>query len=295
MTLAGHPFDTVKIRLQVQRPGEEMYRGTFHCARMILKKEGFRNGLYAGVASPLFGQMFFRAGSFLTFHATVDKLSEFTEDSASAVAAAASDSKAHRYKTLLASGAITGALIASIETPIDLVKTKLQTTYIKGVWDPSYKPPFNNFRSCVGFLYERYGALGLYQGYASTLFRNVPANALFFPVNEIAKDNLMEFRGYSSESDLTFLERLACGACAGLSYWVTVCPLDCIKTQIMMTPLIDARAQNLTYINVVKNMYKEGGIARFYQGLIPLAMRAIPACGMMFATVDALRHWLGEL
>lgn len=291
VTLAGHPFDTVKIRLQVQRPGEEMYRNTFHCARMILRKEGFRNGLYAGVASPLFGQMFFRAGSFLTFHATVEKLTCLTENSESARIGG----RAHRYKTLLASGAITGAIITFIETPIDLVKTKLQTTYIKGIWDPSYKAPFNNFRTCVRFLHSRYGAVGLYQGYSSTLFRNVPANALFFPVNEIAKDNLMEFRGYSSESDLNFADRLFCGACAGLSYWVTICPLDCIKTQIMMTPLVDFRAQQLTYVKVVKNMYAEGGVTRFYQGLLPLAMRAIPACGMMFATVDFLRHKLGEL
>ena len=43
----------------------------------------------------------------------------------------------------------------------------------------------------------------------------------------------------------------------------------------------------------MKNMYAEGGVARFYRGIVPLAARSVPACGAMFATVDLVREGLG--
>jgi solute carrier family 25 carnitine/acylcarnitine transporter 20/29 len=82
----GHPFDTLKVRLQTQggsaaAPATLLYRNTWDCLVKTLKCasssststpsflyrspkhcrwEGI-GGLYKGVASPLVGQMFFRA------------------------------------------------------------------------------------------------------------------------------------------------------------------------------------------------------------------------------------------
>ena len=43
--IAGHPLDTIKIRLQTQRPGT--YRGITHCMMTIVRSENLR-GLYKG-------------------------------------------------------------------------------------------------------------------------------------------------------------------------------------------------------------------------------------------------------
>lgn len=37
--LVGHPFDTVKVRLQVQNVEKPQYRGTLHCFQTIIKQE----------------------------------------------------------------------------------------------------------------------------------------------------------------------------------------------------------------------------------------------------------------
>uniref|UniRef100_A0A3P9M939 Mitochondrial basic amino acids transporter n=1 Tax=Oryzias latipes TaxID=8090 RepID=A0A3P9M939_ORYLA len=37
--LVGHPFDTVKVRLQVQNVDKPLYRGTFHCFQSIVRQE----------------------------------------------------------------------------------------------------------------------------------------------------------------------------------------------------------------------------------------------------------------
>lgn len=52
--VVGHPFDTIKVRLQTQNAANPRYRGTWHCFTQTLKGESVR-GLYKGMSSPLAG------------------------------------------------------------------------------------------------------------------------------------------------------------------------------------------------------------------------------------------------
>uniref|UniRef100_A0A674ISC0 Uncharacterized protein n=1 Tax=Terrapene triunguis TaxID=2587831 RepID=A0A674ISC0_9SAUR len=58
--LVGHPFDTVKVRLQVQSVEKPLYRGTYHCFQSIIKHES-AFGLYKGIGSPMMGLTFINA------------------------------------------------------------------------------------------------------------------------------------------------------------------------------------------------------------------------------------------
>ena len=51
----GHPFDTVKVRLQTT--DKSHFRGPLDCLLQTLRKEGFA-GLYKGATPPLVGWMF---------------------------------------------------------------------------------------------------------------------------------------------------------------------------------------------------------------------------------------------
>eukprot|EP00117_Sycon_ciliatum_P027776 scpid80308/ scgid1063/ Mitochondrial substrate carrier family protein G; Solute carrier family 25 member 20 homolog A len=46
--LVGHPFDTLKVRLQTQPTDHPLYSGLFDCFKKTLKWEGM-GGLYRGV------------------------------------------------------------------------------------------------------------------------------------------------------------------------------------------------------------------------------------------------------
>ena len=117
---------------------------------------------------------------------------------------------------------------------------------------------------------------------------------------------------------LSFPERIACGSCAGLAYWVGTCPLDCLKTSIMSRPYDkylstvvvgggssggNSLLSRVYALHGLKRlllharfMYvHEGGVARFYRGVVPLAWRAVPACGLLFATVDCAKDFLTAL
>lgn len=51
----GHPFDTVKVRLQTT--DKSQFRGPLDCLLQTVRKEGFA-GLYKGATPPLVGWMF---------------------------------------------------------------------------------------------------------------------------------------------------------------------------------------------------------------------------------------------
>ena len=48
VTFVGHPFDTIKVRLQTQPHHNRIYRNTVDCFKKTVRKEGY-HGLYAGV------------------------------------------------------------------------------------------------------------------------------------------------------------------------------------------------------------------------------------------------------
>lgn len=52
--LVGHPFDTIKVRLQTSALTNQHYNGMVDCASKTIKREGVR-GLYKGMSAPIAG------------------------------------------------------------------------------------------------------------------------------------------------------------------------------------------------------------------------------------------------
>ena len=238
-----------------------------------MKWEGI-SGFYSGIYSPLLGQMIFRACSFSIFHYTSRSLI---------------DNKTN--KTMIVpyfiAGGMTGLAISFIETPIDLLKTKLQTQIFLARLDPNYKAQYRNVYECINFIRNKYGLKALWQGFSATMIRNIPANALFFPVNELVKRKFASNQGINV-SELHLSYKLMSGACAGLCYWVLTYPLDAIKGQAQAFPYETRKS----FTDTAKYIYSVNGINGFFRGIAPCAARSIPACAAMFATVDICRESL---
>lgn len=60
------------------------------------------------------------------------------------------------------------------------------------------------------------------------MIRNVPANALFFPTNELLKRHYAEVHHLPVDA-LDVKYNMISGALAGLAYWVGTYPLDIVK------------------------------------------------------------------
>jgi len=110
---AGHPLDTVKVRLQTQviEPGKPPpFTGMVDCFRKTFANEGIR-GLYKGCASPLSGAMVLNATLFFAYGQSKLIVRQGLRP----------DQELSLSRYFLAGG-MAGGFVCIAETPFDLLK-----------------------------------------------------------------------------------------------------------------------------------------------------------------------------
>jgi solute carrier family 25 carnitine/acylcarnitine transporter 20/29 len=183
----GHPFDTIKVRLQSQSIANPIYGGAFDCVKKTLAWEGL-GGLYKGVASPLAGQMLFRATLFSAFGESKRWLGTNSDGSKREL------TNLDFYKA----GMMTGFVAAFTEAPIDFYKSQIQVQILRSKADPSYKPPYTTVTECVKSTLKTSGVKGPFQGLGPTILRNTPANAVYLGSFEVMKKKIAEMKAAAS-------------------------------------------------------------------------------------------------
>ncbi|RYH15212.1 solute carrier family 25 protein [archaeon] len=105
-------------------------------------------------------------------------------------------------------------------------------------------------------------------------------------VSELLKRHFVQL-DCVSDKDLTLDRYFLAGAAAGLCYWVTTYPLDVIKARMQCASL----GSRVTWLGTARQLCASpAGWRAFTTGIVPCAARAIPACSMMFTTVDLVRN-----
>ncbi|GFR52096.1 hypothetical protein Agub_g14609 [Astrephomene gubernaculifera] len=282
VTFVGHPFDTLKVRLQTQPVDKPVYSGVVDCARKTVQWEGL-GGLYKGVASPLMGQMFFRASLFGAFGSSKRWLATNTDGS----------TRPLQRPDYYTAGAMTGFVAAFTEGPIDLYKSQLQVQIIRSKQDPNYKAPFTSVFECVRQTIRTNGIRGPFQGLSATLLRNVPANAVYLGNFDVFKNAVAEHYGVRP-AELSAAAVAACAGVTGISYWLVIFPVDCVKSAMQTDAINPAQRRYPNVAATVSALWAEGGLRRFFKGFSPCLMRAVPANGVMLLTVDKITHFLNR-
>jgi len=124
--LVGHPFDTIKTKMQAQS-GYITHGGFIYSSRKAIRTDGFR-GLYSGWLPPLWGSSVYRALQFAVFEALYTKW----------------DSESMRQEIPLSGGVqvrvLSAGLVAStcraiVESPIEYAKVRRQTAQLWALRD----------------------------------------------------------------------------------------------------------------------------------------------------------------
>eukprot|EP00892_Ulva_mutabilis_P002063 jgi/Ulvmu1/11858/UM081_0016.1 len=282
VTLTGHPFDTLKVRLQSQSSSNPIYSGVVDCARKTIQWEGV-TGLYKGVAAPLAGQMFFRATLFSALGSSKRWLSTDSDGN-------------RRQLTMLdcyKAGAMAGGAAAFFEGPIDFYKSQVQVQIIRSKADPSYKPPFTSMPGCIKQSFAANGFRAPFQGLGPTLLRNIPANSIYLGSFEVMK--IEAAKAYKcSVPELPAWVVLSAASLGGAMYWCAIYPVDVIKSAMMTDALASAERQYPNIVVTARKLWAEGGLPRFYKGFTPCLIRAAPANAAMLYTVDTVNNLLGN-
>lgn len=161
----GHPFDTIKVRLQTApspKPGEPLvFKGTLDCVLKTVRNEGV-SGLFKGLFTPV---AFSTPICAIQFWAVTMGRRILMSDP-------------HGVPTNLqnfVAGMFAGACGAVILIPCDRIKCLLQVQQTSG-GNRKYKGPFN----CAKQLYMEEGITSLCRGTCATLLRELPGMGIYF-------------------------------------------------------------------------------------------------------------------
>lgn len=277
--LCGHPFDTIKVKLQcLSTPGKPL---TAMKAFTSIWKEEKLKGLYKGVLSPMLGIAAINASCFGCYGVTMRLQLKNPGDSPS-------------LAQITAAGSASGIFTSIITTPIERLKILQQSS------SPANTAAQPSLRHLLSTLPIR----SLYRGLTATIVRDTGYGPYFLTYELISRgfpdsDGERKYKAdladeIETESrDVPWSRLILAGGAAGVVGWGCTFPLDVIKTRMQSVPHPPPRGSDRTTWQTTKSAYQTSGKKIFIAGLGPTLLRAIPVnivCFLVFeVVVSALR------
>ncbi|KAI9260242.1 mitochondrial carrier domain-containing protein [Sporodiniella umbellata] len=160
-----NPFDVVKQRMQLH---SNTARSVALCARQVYLKEGWR-AFYVSLPTTLTMSVPFQSVQFSTYEYLRKVLNP---------------KGTYDPKTHAIAGCLAGAFASSITTPLDVVKTLLQTRGQSN--DPRIRTA-SGLWEAAGIIKERYGFAGFFRGFKPRVLTHMPSAAISWSVYEYFK------------------------------------------------------------------------------------------------------------
>lgn len=198
---------------------------------------GLLKNLYRGLPPVLIGSMPNAAVFFITYETTKNYL--------------------NGYGTLGQVAAASLGEVASclVRVPYEVIKMRSQTLI-------GTQPSTNT--SIFKAIVAREGYAGLYRGFASTVYRDLPFSALQYPIWEILK----RYHHRKSGRPATAAESAYYGSIAGGTSAFLTNPLDVAKSRVMIATHNDPLASGKLLV-AIKSIYREQGIKGLFAGVVP--------------------------
>ncbi|PVH79828.1 mitochondrial carrier [Cadophora sp. DSE1049] len=259
--IASHPFETVKIRMQLQgelqkvssRP--RIYNGPLHGLKVILRNEGIR-GVYRGFGAGSVYQLLLN-GSRIGFYEPIR--SKFTS-------LLYADAYKQSFGIGVFSGALSGVIGAVLGSPFFLVKTRMQT--YSRVAPMGTQHVYANTWDALKCIYMSEGLKGLYRGCDAAIVRTGVGSSAQLPCYYAAKGVLIERMNMREGTSL----HLVGSSISGCAVCCLMHPVDTIMARMYN--------QNGTLYRgifdcLAKTISTEGLLA-CYKGFMPHLARILP-------------------
>lgn len=266
LVLAGHPFDTIKVRLQTEGRGGK-FTGVMNCVTQTVTKEGF-TGLYKGMAAPLVLTGFVNSA---LFGMQFNLCSEIVKNRGGA-----STDKA-TVKETMAAAVASGALISVLVTPMEGIKARLQVQYSTTGVGAKYSGPVD----CARKVLQNEGLIrGIYRGWLPVTLCRMSNYSYFGSYAFISTKLAAYIHGDDPDAatkPLPVSASLLAGGSAGFCYWLSCYPIDVIKNKIQA-----ATGGSSSMSQMIRHTYAKEGVRGFFVGFTPCVLRAFPANAAAF-------------
>lgn len=263
----GHPFDTVKVRLQTAPEGQ--FKGPMDAVWQTMKKEGFR-GFYKGFTPPLVGWVMMDSVMLGSLHV----YRRFVKDNLYP------DAPKLPLLGHVIAGLGSGMTVSFVAAPIEQFKARLQVQY--DAKTTLYKGPVDVARK----LYGTSGIRGIYSGLCSTMiFRT---NFIFWWGSYEIFTNWFNDNTKMSKPVINFWA----GGLSATVFWIFAYPADVVKQTIMTDNPIRSQKKFPRWIDAVKYIYNTKGLGGFTRGFAPSILRSFPANASALVAFEAVMRFL---
>jgi len=180
----------------------------------------------------------------------------------------------------LVAGVAARSVISTIASPLELVRTNLQST------PPSPGQPhtLRSVLSSIRMLIQLRGVFSLWRGLSATLWRDSTFSGFYWASYEAWKRNFTR-RGYEGVS-VTFLS----GAISGSSAALLTSPFDVLKTRRQALLMSPTNAPIPKTIPLIFHVIATEGPSALYTGITPRIVKIAPACGLMISCFEVCKH-----
>ena len=275
LSIMGHPFDTIKTRMQTN----PSHRSAFACATTLARQEGVLS-LWKGISPAI-------AAGVMTGSIRFGVQSWANRTLAWKMGARdfADLNLGTRVVSESLGGVAAGMVLPILFTPLEMVKCRQQVNVVANT------KPLGTLHILRGVLRQE-GLRGLYVGHVMTTLRSTFGNAALFGSYVLAKEGLGELLGYES----AVVQPLS-GIIAGWCSWIVCFPVDAIKTRMQVaegqmktttTAAVPPQMKNLRGMAVheaLRQLWREGGM---YRGMGPVLARAVPVHMAYLPVFDAV-------
>lgn len=171
-------------------------------------------------------------------------------------------------------GAWAGMTLLPVLVPVELFKCKAQSARAGGY----------NMKQDVKDVFKKEGPRGFYRGALATAMREVPGSGMLF----MFKDKFERKLNVENEQvySMFLAKKILAGGFAGLCAWCASLPIDTVKS------VIQTSAEQKRVSQVTMELYRAGGYAPFFRGMVPQAFRIFPASSSLLLTYEVMKNLL---
>ena len=197
----------------------------------------------------------------------------------------------------LISGALSRSVSATLVTPLELLRTRLQASYgrssMTSVLEPLFREVCND------------GPGVLWRGLSATLWRDVPFSALYFTGYEAGK-YMLTGAGLGESQTSTFWHEFGIsfgvGATSGCVAAIATQPFDLVKTRLQAEmspadpryPASPAASPARSMFRALRHIIDTEGAAGLFRGLSPRLAKVAPSCGIMIGSFEVVGRFLAN-
>ncbi|XP_076971856.1 solute carrier family 25 member 45 isoform X2 [Tamandua tetradactyla] len=252
----GHPFDTIKVRLQTQTT----YRGIVDCAIKIYRHESLL-GFFKGMSFPIASIAVVNSVLFGVYSNALLALTATSHHERRA--------QPPSYTHIFAAGCAGGFVQSYFLAPFDLIKVRLQNQTEPRAGPGGPPPRYRGPVHCVTSICREEGPRGLFRGAWALVLRDTPTLGVYFLTYEWL------CRQYTSD-----------GQTPSITSWVSATPLDVIKSRLQMDGLKERAYQGV--LDCMASSVRREGPGVFFRGLTINSARAFPVNAVTFLGYEYL-------